>query len=243
MQRTDLSVYLSVISAHRPSNVFALTALVGKATWYVPQDEVAAYQDAGAEHVVGSGLLCVSRNQALRDAWEQGVPCMQVSDDLRATHFAFPLSDGKIGKRAISFSEAAHHVTNHMRAQSDAYYGGAAPTANAFFFSPARPVSSAHFIVGDFIVVKPCELFFDELLVLKEDYDYTMQHLSRYGHVVRCNELLMTFRHRTNQGGAISIRTPLREQEAIFYLKRKWGDAIRSNPRRENEVLLKWRAS
>jgi hypothetical protein len=35
------------------------------------------------------------------------------------------------------------------------------------------------------------------------------------------------------------IRNSEREQESIRILKKKWGDAIRDNPRRSNEILLK----
>ena len=46
--------------------------------------------------------------------------------------------------------------------------GGVAPTANAFYFNPNRPVKTAAFIVGDFIYVHPNPRFFDENLKLKE---------------------------------------------------------------------------
>jgi hypothetical protein len=45
--------------------------------------------------------------------------------------------------------------------------------------------------------------------------------------------------HRANPGGAVAVRTPEVEQEAIAYLRGKWGDWIKDNPRRPNEILLR----
>jgi len=76
---------------------------------------------------------------------------------------------------------------------------------------------------------------------LKEDYDYTLQHLRAYGQVARLNRIMPTFRHRSNAGGAVAYRTPDLEVQAIAYLRAKWGDCIRPNTRRPHEVLLRWK--
>jgi predicted dienelactone hydrolase len=79
---------------------------------------------------------------------------------------------------------------------------------------------------------------FDTELKLKEDYDYTAQHIALHGVVARCDFIFASFKHRTNAGGAVAYRTPEVEQESIKRLQDKWGDAIRLNPRRENEILF-----
>jgi hypothetical protein len=114
---------------------------------------------------------------------------------------------------------------------------GVAPTSNPFYGSTTLKLR--HFIVGDLMLAAPNPLRFDPAFALKEDYDYTCQHLARYGGVVRVDWILASFRHRTNKGGAVDVRTPELEQEAIVRLKEKWPDWIRDNPRRENEVLLR----
>ena len=75
-------------------------------------------------------------------------------------------------------------------------------------------------------------------MTLKEDYDYTLQHIARFGGVVRSNDLLAEYKHYSNTGGAVDVRNSVNEQLNIAYLKSKWGDAIRDNPRRPNEILL-----
>lgn len=239
MIREDLGVYLAVISHARPGNVQKMQAMVGEATWYVGAGERQAYRQEGATAVVESGGLCPSRNAALKDAWAFGVPCIELSDDLRKLQMAVP-QEGKNRAVDISFEEAVSTMLEASRLYT-AKLAGVAPTANAFYYNPNRPFHHRAFIVGDLILVRPCALLFDERLKLKEDYDYTLAHLSKYHVVARCNGVLATFAHRQNKGGAVDFRTPAREQEAIAILREKWGAAIKDNPRRPNEILLNLR--
>jgi len=234
-------VWVSVISAGRPANVPKMTALVGAATWYVPEADVAAYAAAGAASVVGSGALCRSRNHALDDAFAAGLVCVQLSDDLsrikKAVHST--TTPPKVVGVDITFAAAVDEISSLMSAVG-AELGGCAPTNNPFFSNPDRPCGTHHFIVGDFVVVKPTVLRFDESLRLKEDYDYTLQHLACVGVVARANTVLTHFAHRTNKGGAVAVRTPELEQASIRQLRERWGDKIRDNPKRPNEILMRW---
>lgn len=241
MIRTDLygNPWVGIVSAHRPNNVPKMGALIGNATWYVPKDQAPHYRRFGAEFVVESGGLCESRNAILDDAFVAGRSCIQLSDDLsrvkRAVH-----ADGKSKGVDISFHDAVKELTEVMEG-AGAKLAGCAPTSNAFFFSPERPVGTKHFIVGDFILVAPTPERFDEDMTLKEDYDFTLQHLTAYGLVARANALLPVFAHRTNKGGACAVRTSALEQENIAYLKNKWPNYIKDNPRRLDEILLRWK--
>lgn len=241
MHHPELGIYLSIISAHRPGNVKSMQALLGiAATWYVPKDEEKTYKEAGAKYIVPSGGLVESRNKALNDAWDTyRSPCFQLSDDLKHLH-QVKMIEGK--KRAVpfSFSEAASLLLSTMK-ETEAYLGGVAPTDSIFYCDPEKPIGTKNFVVGDCILVRPCGLYFDTRLSLKEDYDYTMQHLTKYGCVARRNDFLFSFLHRTNAGGAVSIRTPEREQQNISVLQQKWNGCIIPNKRRPNEVLLRWK--
>jgi hypothetical protein len=140
----------------------------------------------------------------------------------------------------VTVAAAVQHLAA-AAAGVGAQLAGCAPTDNPFF-SKQRVHTSA-FIVGDFMwVAGGCPERFDEQLPLKEDYDYTLRHLAAYGRVARVDQLLASFAHRTNKGGAVAYRTPELEQQAITRLTDKWGDAIRPNPKRSNEVLLRWPA-
>jgi hypothetical protein len=228
LRRKALGIYAAVISHLRPGNVEPMTRLIGPATWYVGNGEATAYAEAGAAMVVESGGLCPSRNAALRDAWASGLPCLQLSDDLKRIRKAPE-------DTPMSFDEAVALMRDRT-AEHGFPLAGVAPTANAYFYS--KPVTTDGFVVGDMILVQSCGVFFDESLRLKEDYDYTLQHFRDFGGAVRCNEILATFAHRTNPGGACAVRTSKLERASIDRLKAKWGERIKDNPRRPDEILL-----
>lgn len=226
--------YLAIISSKRSHNVQKLQQLIQlPCTWFVGEGEGNDYLNAGATSVIESGKLCKSRNIALRTAFLLNFSCVQVSDDLVSINQA--VSKDKI--KNISLLETIQIVSDRTH-KMGLYLGGVAPTKNLFFYNPKKTITTTGFIVADFIYVRPCDLFFDENLHLKEDYDYTLAHITKKGGALRCNDLLLEFKHRTNHGGAVAFRTPQKEQQAIAYLKSKWGSLIKDNPKRENEILI-----
>lgn len=229
-------MHIAVISSRRPQNVERYAQLNKRAVWYVGEGEGADYAAAGAKHIRESGGLCQSRNAALEEAFAAGRSCLQLSDDLKAVYRA--TAKGK--KEAVELLAAVDLLAGAM-ADSGAKLGGCAPTANAFYFNPNRPTHTAAFIVGDFILVEPSTPRFDTAMTLKEDYDFTLQHLAQYSIICRANFLLPEFEHRSNRGGAVAVRTSAEEQKNIRHLRSKWGSIIRDNPRRKDEILLKLR--
>ena len=191
-------------------------------------DEEHTYRAAGAEHVVTAGGLCRARNLALDMAedWR-----LQLSDDLTKIARLTANGDAQAATLNDFLSEALTHITPNCRLV------GVAPTPNAFYAT--HRVQRRHFVVGDAMLIAPTPLRFDEELALKEDYDYTCQHLMTYGEVARLDWWPFSFRHRTNRGGCYDYRTAEVEQESIAHLRSKWGSWIKPNPRRANEVLLR----
>ena len=241
--------YLAIISTNRVDNVSKMAKFLNgelKASWYVADDgdEAHGYRLAGADNVVRAGKLMQARNFALRDAMKEKLPCVQLSDDLKKLELA--TSKEKKDNKPLSISAAVDMILETMN-DIGAHYGGVAPTANAFYFNPEKPVSTNSFIVGDFTVYHPeipdsngGLLRFDQEMTLKEDYDFTCQHLTTFGVVARRNDILATFLHRQNAGGAVDYRTANEESKNIKHLRNKWGDVIKPHPTRDNEVILKW---
>ncbi len=229
----DVQYYIGVISHKRPQNVQAMQKICGPVTWYVGKGEGPAYAAAGAYRVVESGGLCESRNAILDDAFKDDLVAIELSDDLKKLELA---TDAKT-KHVIDFAQAVQAMQEAMD-DTGAMLCGVAPTSNAFFFNPKKPVHTSAFVVGDLIMVRPTHLRFDEDLRLKEDYDYTLQHLVTYGLIARANRVLASFQHRTNAGGACDYRTSQLEQQTIAQLKAKWPGLIKDNTRRKDEILL-----
>ena len=120
---------------------------------------------------------------------------------------------------------------------------GVYPNANSGMAMNADPVSTDLFCVGDFLIIEPTAggLRFDERMTLKEDYDFTAQHLAKHGAVARSNRVWVTALHYKNEGGAVADRNDEKEQFNIALLKYKWPGAIAKHPTRgENEVFFAW---
>lgn len=227
-------MHVAIISTNRARNVPRMEQLADGChpTWYVGEGETGAYKYVGAQRVVESGGLCRSRNRALDDA--DGQVCLQLSDDLRKLAWA----ETKTETRPMKLAEAAGRMIEAMGMVS-AQLSGVAPTPNPFFSSPR--IHQAAFVVGDMIAVAAgCSLRFDEQFTLKEDYDYTLQHLTEHRRVARVDQLMATSLHGTNRGGAVDYRTAEEEDRNIDRLMSKWPGCFRPNPRRPHEVLLVW---
>lgn len=235
-------VWLAVFSAGRPGNVEQMSALLGEPiTWYVPGPQVNDYEQAGATAVKPDpGSLSGARNAAIEDGVPQRLTTLMFSDDLKKIQLAI---DGT-AQDATADEAFGLLLSRFHHPFCDAKLAGCAPTNNAFF-SKGNPVSTNLFIVGDCVAVKPeCPLRFDEGLPLKEDYDYTCQHLDRYGEVLRCNDILLSFKHYSNAGGAVDVRNDETEQRVIKTLLTRWPQYLQPHATRgPNEISLRNRRS
>lgn len=220
-----------VISARRTGNVAQVQESVPDCIWLVPDEEVKDYEKAGADKVIPAGNSLVSaRNKALEIASDYY--CVQISDDLEALSWRKP----DMSTQGKTITETAEMMVTQL-AKSPYYLAGIAPTDNAYFAT--NRIAKKGFCIGDFFVVKPnSEIRFDDRFLLKEDYDFTLQHFTKYGGLLRFDFVLASFKHYSNQGGVVAYRNSQVEAEMISLLQKKWGKLVKLNPKRENEVLL-----
>lgn len=223
--------FLTVISSNRSHNVEKMTKRIGEATWIVPEEQIAEYQEAGAPAVIDDGgSLAGARNKALDEAFADGYICVQMDDDLSKMSLA--INGEAVDIEPISgISEMVQRLM-----LSDYYLAGASPTANPYFISKHN--SSNLFVIGSMIAVKPSEPRFDTDLKLKEDYAFTLEHILLYGGVQRCDDILPSFLHYTNEGGCQDVRTEALEKEACQLLMDKYPGLVKPHPRRDGEVML-----
>merc|ERR1719330_469212 len=129
------------------------------------------------------------------------------------------------------------------RSASRPRLGGVLPHHNPGQSLRCEPVGTNAFILGDFFVVDRSPCRFDTRMTLKEDYDLTCAHMKTHGSVFRYNHLMVFAKHETNAGGACSVRDAQgeRERENIRILQDKYPGAFYVNPRRPNQIILKWR--
>lgn len=202
-------IHFYIVSKGRPDNVRAMHRMLAagaregdapaNVTWVVStEEEVQAYREGGATRVLVGEGLCASRNRAIEDA--AGAWCVQLSDDISGVSLCpdgrvvQDKTDAKEANRRIRDEAKPVHVSPEYAArrvvqrmlETQTWLGGLYVNTNVArsLFQP--PTSPYHFIVGDFIVVRPGSApRFDTNMRLKEDYDFTAQHLDVYGAVCR----------------------------------------------------------
>ncbi len=181
-------------------------------------------------NTIGGGLVD-SRNLALEMAFERGLNCVQLSDDLvkvtrvvnQARGEKVPLLDAIDCLQGVSEKTTANLI-------------GVPPTNNPYFCMKKYLPNT--FIIGDAFLAKPSSPRFDKNLRLKEVYDFSAQHMVDKG-TLRVQSMVWDFKHYSNNGGAVAYRDDVKEKQAIAYLMNKWPKRFRTNPRRKNEILMK----
>jgi len=226
---------LFIISSGRANTFNSMQEVIKEeGVFIVGTGEKKAYEDAGAKEVYEGGKLIDSRNKALDLAFAENKYCIQLDDDL----IDVKLNDfsGKNTNILVDLGNYIDELVEFAESRPEKLIG-VPPTSNPFY--ARNEIQLNAFIIGSACLTKPSPERFDPNMKLKEDYDFTLQHIKNYGGVVRFHKYLLSFKHYTNAGGAVSYRNNERETEAINYLMNKWGDAIRLNTKRENEILFR----
>jgi len=258
--------HFCVVSARRASklegirDIFAVELQLKDAgvtpTWYVDEGSLAEYKALGLRAVVG-GKLTEARNKALQDAAKLGKCCVQMSDDISAwvyhagpnakerTDDAMNAAFAAAVRYIVTPVAAARFILAKMRAAEgkQPQLGGVYPLQSCSRTFCSDPFSRKNFVIGDFLVVDKSKVRFDEKMKLKEDYDFTCSHIQAHGSVMRCQRMTLCVKHYANAGGAVATRDTkgVEERRNIEILKTKWPGRFRDNPKRQNEVILRWK--
>jgi len=228
-------------------------------TWYVDAGSLQDYKALGLKAVVG-GKLTPARNKGLADARKLGKVCIQASDDITAWEYrdganakvreddAMNAAHAAAKRLIISPVAAARFIVAKMRACEGPKpkLGGVYMLGSCARTFVGEAFPRRHFILGDFFVAEPdSTVKFDEEMHLKEDYDFSASHIAKYGSVMRCNRMTLSVKHYSNAGGAVTVRDKkgLEEQRNVAILHRKWPGCFRANPKRKNEVIMKWKTA
>lgn len=233
-------MWLTVVSANRSNHVTQMRNMIGPATWYVPKHNRRDYENAGADNIgLGSDTnVTAARNQAIQDAFNWRLPCVQLDDDLKwIKQVAFGVGEEKNTALHTSVEYAIGQIVRALQ-ETGFKLGGTAPTNNPYFSRNA--LQTRAFVRSPFWVVMENELRLDRRLLVKFDYDYTLQHIQKFGGVARLDEFVTQFDYGTQPGGHVDSRTMETQMAAIRYLESKWGtEIIKRNPRRQGEILLR----
>ena len=220
-----------VISANRHDNLPFDKQQKEKYIFCVKNGQKELYESNGCKFVYNTGKLIQSRNFALEHAFNNNNICILLSDDIKKVKYNKNFKKPDV----VKLDSVIEDIVSKFKKIKGVKLLGIPPTDNYFFANKLTSVNT--FCIGDLFFCKPNKIRFDEQLTLKEDYDFTLQHIQKYG-TVRYQKYLFTFQHYSNKGGAVDIRNDKEEQKNIMILKPKWGDKIRLNTKRKNEILI-----
>lgn len=102
----------------------------------------------------------------------------------------------------------------------------------------AGEISQFGFLVSQFLGVVVSSLRMDERLVTKGDYDFTAQHIRKFGCIARFNEYCLRAMFAENAGGCQIYRTERVSEKSVRYLIRKWPCWFKKHPTRTGEVVM-----
>jgi hypothetical protein len=239
---------VAILSYGRAGNVKTL-GLFPDAAICVRAEQLEEYQAAHPDNevIVQTQPGASGARNTILDTWNDR-DILMMDDDVSSIK-AFVARPGQKGKYdTVSLDgdrlvETLNKIFSSARSLG-AYHWGVSPTSNPLFYNAKKPVSTNHFVNGSMTgYLAGIDIRFDLALIHKEDYDFTVQAWLRYGIVLRFNSILTNAAHRSNKGGACEYRTDETERESIRVLVEKWGDFIRPNPKRANEVILTLKGS
>lgn len=176
------------------------------------------------------GNLCRVRNHIIDREMRRGVDvCLIVDDDLEGIYY---WQKGALAKPARIRVETKHFLAfvekySIMARDLGAYLWGLNVNNDKACYREYTPFSTTAYIGGPFqAIMRGCELRYDEQLPLKEDYDFTLQHLNRYRCTFRVNKAYYMARQSEQRGGCATYRSMDREKEQLVALQQKWGSEI-----------------
>lgn len=242
MINKELNAYVCIISHKRPQNVQKMHEHCGEdVTWYVHEGEGAAYQVAGAKNIVEcKGLMSENRNIAMEHAFVYNVPCIMLDDDLNYIKGVSWAEDQKPFRINMSFIGACQYMMKWLDKHEEYKFAGIPPTSNLQNFKIDSVFSTQTFIISNWLIIKPSTPRFDKRLLIKADYDFSLQHIKQYGGLVRFNDIIPDFDHFKQKGGCVSEQRVRMEQGDIILLKKMWGtDVIKDSKRKDNHITIR----
>lgn len=94
-------------------------------------------------------------------------------------------------------------------------------------YHQSEPFSLTKQVLGPFCVHVRSKARYDEELPLKEDYDLFLQHLQRYGGVLRVNSAwYANAGSKGAVGGCAAMRDIAEEKRQFLLLQKKWGSGV-----------------
>lgn len=171
------------------------------------------------------GNLCRVRNYILEKEFELGMDIVLIIDDDLSGLFYWEKNQSRLleSEMFLGFIEKYSILARDI----GAYFWGVNVNQDRQVYREYSPFSTTSYIGGPFqCFLKGNGLRYDERLMLKEDYDMTLQQLNKYRVVFRVNKYFYIAKQSKQRGGCASYRSIEKEMEQLEMLRKKWGSKI-----------------
>jgi len=198
---------------------------------FIDKSEEVEYRKSnkGADIVVVpdgvQGNLCRIRNHIMKTQFEDGADVVLIVDDDMKGCYRWVNSKKKLIQSSdfLAFVEEYSIIARDM----NVYMWGLNINQDKQVYREYTPFSTTSYIGGPFqAFMKGNELYYDERLSLKEDYDMTLQQLNKYRKALRVNNHFYIVKQSENPGGCASYRNYVEEERQLMLLQSKWGSKV-----------------
>ena len=148
---------------------------------------------------------------------------IQIDDDMKAVAWIF-----KRKPMALDINHLHHIICNMFEMTEDMglHMWGMNCVEDPMAYRTSKPFHFNRVCLGPWQAFIKTELRYDEVLYLKEDYDFFLQHMHRDGRIFRANYLHYRVDHQKLAGGCQMYRTEEKERAQNRLLEKKWGSKI-----------------
>lgn len=174
--------------------------------------------------------ISVIRNHILKAEFESGadVVCM-LDDDVKGIYRYDKAKHNNYGYVKNKVTDFLDFIERHsiMAKEMGAYLWGVNLNQDARSYNHYRPFNTNNIILGPFSChLKGGDIFYDENIPLKEDYDLALQHLNKHRKILRLNMYHYVCKQSENKGGCAVYRNYHTEKMNFDLLRKKWGSDI-----------------
>lgn len=169
------------------------------------------------------------RNYILDQEFENGadVVCI-VDDDIKGLYYWYGDKKRPYNKNLIDKDIFLDFIEKYsvMCEEFGFKLWGVNLNKDALSYRQYSPFSTTSVILGPFSCHLKNDIRYDENLPLKEDYDLSIQHLSKYRGILRINSIFYDCKQSKQSGGCATYRNYDREKSQLELLQKKWGGKI-----------------
>jgi hypothetical protein len=223
------------IPSHKRPKVETLDFYSDCKIW-VADNEIEEYQKNNPNNeIIGLGEnsgknISVIRNHILKSEFGKGadVVCM-LDDDVKGIYRFNKSKNNNFGyeKRIVTDFIGFIEKYTTMAIELGAYLWGVNLNKDSRSYQHYKPFNTNKIILGPFSChIKDGNIFYDENIPLKEDYDLALQHLNKHRKILRLNMYHYVCKQSENKGGCAVYRNYKTEAMNFELLQKKWGKQI-----------------